>query len=162
MNIHQWAIKWGVSIAALEDLTREFRTTDTGPTVAALTNVAPGSEAMVSSLVRLEATRRGKRLFRNNVGAGFLSDGSFIRWGLANDSASMNKKVKSADLVGISGEIITPADVGQPRGRFVAREVKAPDWRYSGTERELAQLRFLELIAAYGGDACFTIGEGTL
>lgn len=159
MNLYQWAVKWGVGIAALEDLQREFRAIETGPLP---TTPAPGSEAMVQSIVRLEATRKGKRLFRNNVGAGNLENGSFLRWGLANDSKTINDVCKSSDLIGISGEIITAADVGQPRGRFVAREIKAPGWYYTGESREAAQLRFISLIAGYGGDASFATGEGTL
>lgn len=159
MNLYQWAAKWAIPIAALDDLQREFRTVSTDPP-----NVLPppGSEAMVQSIVRLEATHKHKRLFRNNVGAGMLDNGSFLRWGLANDSKGINDACKSADLIGISGELITAADIGQPRGRFVAREIKVPGWQYSGAPREVAQLRFLELIAAYGGDAAFATGAGTL
>lgn len=157
MNLHQWAQKWGVPYAALEDLMREY---------GAIVTDVPASDAVteagVQSRVRLEASRKGKRLFRNNVGAGTLADGSFIRWGLANDSAQVNAVCKSSDLIGISAEIITVADVGQRRGRFVAREIKTPGWQYSATEREQAQLKFLELIASYGGDAKFATGEGTL
>lgn len=157
MNLHEWAQKWGVPYAAIEDLRREFRAINTDPAP-----VAGSSEAAVQSVIRLEATAKGKRLFRNNVGGGYMQDGSFIRFGLANDSAAVNDKCKSSDLIGISPEIITVHDVGQPRGRFVAREIKTPGWQWSGTEREEAQLRFLELIAAYGGDAAFATGVGTL
>lgn len=157
MNLHQWALRHGVTQHALEDLMREFGAFHTDPP-------AEGglSEAAISNVIRLEATHKGKRLFRNNVGAGFLQDGSFIRWGLANDTARVNDHCKSSDLIGISGEVITSADVGQPRGRFVAREVKRENWRWCGDDHETAQLRFLELIASYGGDAAFSQGEGTL
>lgn len=158
MNLYQWAVKWAVPIAALDDLQREFRAINTD----ARGDGSEGSEALVQSIVRLEATRKGMRLFRNNVGAGKLDNGSFLRWGLVNDSKAINDACKSSDLIGISGELITAADVGQPRGRFVAREIKAPGWQYSGTDRETAQLRFLELIAAYGGNAAFATGEGSL
>lgn len=159
MNLHEWAQKWGVPYAAIEDLRREFRAINTDP---AHSFAAGTSEAAVQAHVRLEATAKGKRLFRNNVGAGYMQDGSFIRFGLANDSARVNDVCKSSDLIGISPELITVHDVGQPRGRFVAREIKTPGWQWSGTERETAQLRFLELIAAYGGDAAFCTGPGTL
>lgn len=157
MNLHTWAQRWGVPYAALHELQQAFGQLDNHPAP-----VAGRSEAAVQSLVRMEATRRGKRLFRNNVGAGYLQDGSFIRWGLANDSATVNKVCKSSDLIGISPEIITVADVGQPRGRFIAREIKEAGWQYTDTEREQAQLKFLQLIAAFGGDARFATGEGTL
>lgn len=157
MNLHAWAQRWGVPYAALHELQQAFGQLNNEPPVV------PGqSEAAVQSLVRIEATRKGKRLFRNNVGAGYLQDGSFIRWGLANDSPTVNAACKSSDLIGISPEIITPADVGQRRGRFLAREIKEAGWQYAGTERELAQLKFLQIVAALGGDAAFATGEGTL
>lgn len=158
MNLYAWAQRWGIPYDALADLMREFRVSTDPATLA------PGTrtEGEIQQAIRLEATRKGKRIFRNNVGGGFLQDGSFVRWGLANDSATLNKHVKSSDLIGISGEIITQADLGQPRGRFIAREVKAEGWQWKGDEHELAQLRFLEIIASYGGDAAFTTTEGTL
>lgn len=158
MNLHEWAQRWNVPYVALAELEILFRTVNTDPPVRAVAE----SEAAVQARIRLEASRKGKRLFRNNVGAGYLQDGSFIRWGLANDSARVNDAIKSSDLIGIDGTRITAADVGQPRGRFVAREVKVPGWHYTGTDREAAQLKFIQLIASYGGDASFATGEGTL
>lgn len=120
------------------------------------------SEAGILSDIRLEASEVGARLWRNNVGATYTPNGQFIRYGLANDSPATNKTIKSADLIGIRPILITPEHVGQIIGQFISREVKAPNWRYSGNERELAQLRWAELILSLGGDACFTIGRGTL
>lgn len=120
------------------------------------------SEAGILSDIRLEASEVGARLWRNNVGATYTPNGQFIRYGLANDSSATNKTIKSADLIGIRPVLITPEHVGQIIGQFISREVKTPNWRYSGNERELAQLRWAELILSLGGDACFTIGRGTL
>lgn len=159
MNLYQWAQRWNVPHVALAELQAEFGALSTDP---AAVLVGGTSEAAIQARIRIEASRKGKRLFRNNVGAGKLEDGSFIRWGLANDSAQLNAVCKSSDLIGISNERITAADVGQPRGRFVAREVKQAGWHYAATEREQAQLKFLELIASFGGDAAFATGEGTL
>lgn len=117
------------------------------------------SEATAQNLVRLAASRAGCRLWRNNVGAGYLTDGTFVRFGLANESAAVNKHIKSADLVGIRPVLITPDHVGQTIGQFLSREVKRPGWRYAGTAHERAQLAWAELVRSLGGDAAFTTGE---
>jgi len=120
------------------------------------------SESGVLSDIRLEASQRGARLWRNNVGATYTPSGQFLRYGLANDSAALNAAIKSADLIGIRPVIITPQDVGRVIGQFISREVKHPGWKYTGTDRERAQLAWAELINSLGGDACFTTGRGTL
>lgn len=157
MNLNQWAIKWGISFEAVEDLRREFMSVNT--------DVIPHegeSESARQSLVRLEASRKGLRLWRNNLGAVHTDDGRFIRFGLANDTKQMNKIIKSSDLIGIRPIKILPHMVGWTIGQFVAREMKHANWVYSATEDEIAQLKFLELLAAMGGDAAFATGEGTL
>ena len=116
------------------------------------------SEANAQATIRLEASKKGLRLWRNNVGASIDDRGNFIRFGLANDSKRMNEVIKSSDLIGIR-----PLNVGgRIIGQFVAREVKPPGWQYSGTKREIAQLAFLELVASFGGDATFATDKGTL
>jgi hypothetical protein len=52
--------------------------------------------------------------------------------------------------------------VGMTIGQFVSREIKGSDWKFTGNERETAQLRWIELITGMGGDACFATDEGTL
>lgn len=158
MNLNQWAIKWGVPIHALEDLRREMGTVSTLPEA----NAGGGPEARVQALIRLEASHKNIRLWRNNLGATTDDRGNFIRYGLANDSAQMNKAIKSSDLIGIRPVVITSAMVGQTIGQFVAREVKGAGWVFKATERERAQLKFIELVASLGGDAKFATGEGTL
>jgi len=158
MNLNLWAQKWGVSLEALDDLRRLMGAVNTDPDPA----TAGESESEIMVRVRLEASRVGARLARNNVGAGRLENGSFVRWGLFNDSQKMNETIKSSDLIGIRSELITPNMVGHIFGRFIAREVKHGAWRYTGTPREVAQLRFIELINSMGGDASFARGEGTL
>jgi hypothetical protein len=156
--INEWAAHWRIPPAALADLIARL-------TNATTDDAAPprgASEAAVQALVRLEASQKGARLWRNNIGAGVLENGSFVRWGLANDTAAMNAAVKSADLIGIKPRLITHADVGTVIGQFLSREVKALGWKYSPTPRERAQLAWLTLIRALGGDAAFATGPGTI
>jgi len=157
MNLTEWAIKHQVPYAAVEDLRRSFgMVTDPAATVAG------ESEVAVQNRVRLEASRNGCRLWRNNVGATYTDDGSFLRYGLVNDSQQMNAKIKSSDLVGIKPLLIKPEHVGSIIGVFLAREIKEGGWVYTGTDREAAQLKFLKLVASLGGDAAFATGEGTI
>jgi hypothetical protein len=158
MNIYEWARKWGVSYAAVLDLKQKFGTAGAGHRCS----TEGESEAAVQNRVRLEASRVGARVWRNNVGATYTKNGDFIRYGLANDSQQMNKIIKSSDLIGLRPVLIRPHHVGQTLGVFLAREVKAAGWRYTGTEREVAQLKFLELVASLGGDAAFANSEGTI
>lgn len=156
MNLEQWAIRHGVTHAALADL----RDNVLGHTPPEL--IAPhlgNSEAAVQVRVRIAVSRMGWRVFRNNVGAGKLQDGSFVRWGLCNDSAQLNDKLKSSDLVGIRPVLITPMHVGRLIGQFVSLEVKEAGWHYTGTPREVAQNAWLGLITALGGHARFVTSE---
>lgn len=154
----QWAARHGVSQAALAEL-RVMMGVDTDP---AKCTAKAGSEAAVQTAIRLEASRLGVRLWRNNVGACKDESGRIIRYGLCNDSAQLNKRIKSSDLIGVRPVVITPDMVGQRIGQFVAREVKRPGWKYAGTEREKAQLAFIELLLSLGADAAFASGEGSL
>lgn len=170
MNLNGWAIKWGVPFEAVEDLRREMGEIKPFD----IPNYTPGeSEAAVQTRVRLEASRKGARLWRNNVGGAYTADeyagdgtliraGSFLRYGLCNSSEAENKAIKSSDLIGLRPVRIEQQHVGHVFGIFVAREVKPASWHYVGTDREKAQLKFLEIVASLGGDAAFTVGEGTL
>lgn len=154
----QWAARHGVSQAALVEL-RVMMGVDTDP---AKCTAKAGSEAAVQTAIRLEASRLGIRLWRNNVGACKDESGRIIRYGLCNDSAELNKRIKSSDLIGVRPLVVTPDMVGQLIGQFVAREVKRPGWKYTGTDREKAQLAFIELLQSLGADAAFASGEGSL
>lgn len=120
------------------------------------------SEAAVQTRVRVEASQKGLRLWRNNVGMLMDENGIPVRFGLANESQQMNKKIKSSDLIGIRPVLIKPHHVGSTIGQFVAREVKRGDWKFTGSDRESAQLKFLELVLSLGGDACFARSDDTL
>ena len=159
MNLLQWAIKWGIPIEAVEDLRREYGLINTEPKP-----LSGESEGAVQTRIRLEASNKGLRIWRNNVGAydekNPPSPGS--RWGLCNDNKEMNALIKSSDLIGVKPLLITQNHVGGIVGQFVAREVMAANWSYSGTKREEAQLNFLNLVAGLGGDAAFANSVGTL
>lgn len=159
-EFYEWAIRHRVPAAALHELMAMFGTyaNEGQPT----TREKGKSEAAVQNNVRLEASRKGMRLFRNNVGAMKDERGVPVRYGLANDTAAVNKVLKSSDLIGIDPTPITPADIGKPRGQLVAVECKEADWVYTGTEREVAQFNFIKLVVAMGGRAMFVNREGML
>jgi hypothetical protein len=158
MNLVHWALQWGVPLVALKDLERRIGLE--GAPVAA--EAVGKSEAFVQSTVRLEAAQKGVKLFRNNVGVLEDATGRPVRYGLANDTPQLNKKIKSADLIGFRPLLITPAHVGSTVAQFVSRECKAPTWKYSGTEHEVAQMNWATLILTNGGDAGFATSTGTL
>lgn len=158
MILSEWGKEWGIPYQALNDLRIRFGSASTEPRTE-----TPGlSEAAVQNQIRLEAAEVGARIWRNNVGAMMDENGHFIRFGLCNDSAQMNREIKSSDLIGIKPVLITPAHVGSVLGVFLAREVKPGNWFFTGTDRERGQLKFLELVAALGGDARFVTGRGSL
>lgn len=119
------------------------------------------SEAGVLSRTKLALSKQGGRAWRNNVGGVDPADPptTYLRYGLANESPEQNKVLKSSDLIGIRPRIIAPTDVGKLIGQFWARECKHPGWRYTGTDREKAQLSFINLVNRLGGDAAFTNGS---
>lgn len=120
-------------------------------------------EGEVSRLIRLEASRKRVYLWRNNVGATYTRNGSFLRYGLANESKEMNRKLKSGDLIGIRPIVIEQWMVGGVIGQFVSRECKKSNWKESKTSpREIAQRAWRDLIIRLGGDAAIVTKEGSL
>lgn len=157
-KVLDWAHRWNIPLAAMLELREIF-------VIEKLPVPEPhkeATEAFVQSLVRLEAAQKGLKLWRNNVGAFRDERGVPVRFGLGNDSERLNKVIKSGDLIGWRPLLITPAHVGSRVAQFVSRECKRPDWRYTGTDREVAQLRWAEAVTADGGDAAFCKGAGTL
>ena len=102
------------------------------------------SEARTQSDLRLAAAQAGFALWRNNNGACCDDTGRMIRYGVGNDSQKLNAVWKSSDLIGIG-----------PGGRFVACEVKRPDWTKPENERDRAQLAFIGQVNALGGIGFF-------
>lgn len=159
-NLHEWARRWNVPLEMFRDLQMTLGTY-TVPLPAEAPE-AGKSEAWAQSAVRLEASEKGIKLFRNNVGVLEDKTGRPVRYGLGNDSPKMNEVIKSADLIGVRPVVILPHHVGHTFGQFVSREIKAPNWQYTGGGREPAQLAWANLINANGGDAAFATGPGSL
>jgi hypothetical protein len=157
MTLYEWAHKWGVPLQAIHDLEHAI---GSRPDVYAASDST--SEGGVVSRLRLEAAKVGAILWRNNVGAARDERGNFFRYGLCNDTAAVNKVFKSSDLIGIRPVKVTSDMIGARIGQFIARETKRGGWQFSGTDRERAQLKFIELVLSLGGDASFATGEGTL
>lgn len=162
MNIHTWATKWGITVECLRDLQITLGTF-TPPLPE--TNATYGkSEAFVQSAVRIEASQKGMKVWRNNVGA-LTPKGSSrpVRYGLANDSEQMNDILKSSDLIGICPTLITPQHVGRVMGIFDATECKEPGWQFNPTDpHEAAQWAFGRVVLAAGGNFRFVTGPGQL
>lgn len=156
-RIAEWAQRHGVSAEALRDLVATI-----APECPLPPPKAGTSEAAVTSRVRLEAAAKGYRLWRNNVGALLDKRGVPVRFGLANDSAAMNARLKSADWIGWRPVKITQDMVGRTVAVFVSMEMKEAGWRYTGAGREVAQMAWAQLVAAEGGEAHILSGEGTL
>jgi len=156
VSIDQWATRWKIPPQCLEEL-RQALYEPTVPTAAAPATV--GSEAAVQQQIRLEAPRQGLRLWRNNNGACMDESGRLVRYGLANDSARMSERIKSSDLIGITP---VTCECGRTYGVFTSIEVKRPGWVYRGTDREAAQLAWLNLVQSLGGLATFATSAACL
>jgi hypothetical protein len=135
----EWAVENKIQKNALRNLLERF-----GVLSSQFHNTFDGRESSLQNQVRLHESRRGTRLFRNNSGVAYDKTGRPVRFGLANDSAQSNRRVKSSDLIGI-----------EPGGRFVSLEIKRPGWIYAGSVEEEAQLNWIVFINAMGGRAKF-------
>jgi hypothetical protein len=142
ITLDQWARQYGISFMQLHALKVHVLGLDHPET---LVQPPAQSEAAVQAGLRLAASKRGDRLWRNNVGALLDERGIPVRYGLANDSKRMNDHIKSSDVIGIE----------HGTGRFLSFECKEAGWRFTGTEREQAQLRWIGLINSLGGRAAF-------
>lgn len=109
-------------------------------------------ESAVQQRVRLELAQAGALAWRNNVGAAEDKSGRIIRYGLCNESAQMNRALKSSDLIGVIPVVIRPDHVGRTVGVFAAIECKPSGWNLTpGDQRGQAQARFIELVRSVGG-----------
>lgn len=155
MTLTEWATRWAIPPEAMAELAAAHI-----HSTAQLSRPVE-SESALQSLVRLEAVRKGVWLTRNNVGVLLDKTGRPVRYGLANESKAENEVIKSADLVGIEKVLITAGHVGTVIGRLVSRECKPPDWHYTGTPREVAQLQWATFINSMGGNAKIVNSEGS-
>ena len=115
------------------------------------------NEAAVQTAIRIRAGELGIPLCRNNSGACVDSTGRMIRYGLANDSAQMSKRIKSGDLIGM-----LPHKFGEefdgPSALFISVECKRSDWHADPArfnEREQAQQNWIDFVREHGGVAGF-------
>ena len=155
-TLNNWAARWGISQAAVLDLCAQLLADNPEPSPTAGNDHT--GEANAQQGLRLKASQLGGRLWRNNVGALQDDSGRFVRYGLCNESKRVNDRIKSSDLIGIMPRTVQPEHVGQRVGIFTAVEVKRPGWAYTGTDREVAQLRFINIVNSLGGDARFSTG----
>lgn len=154
IHINQWAAQHGVSNDALQSLCHLIGISDTGITVS--TGI---SEASTLQQVRIKESKKGNRLWRNNNGACEDVNGRVIRYGLGNDSSIINKIFKSSDLIGITPYRVQQHDINKKLGIFTSIEMKRQGWKYTGTNREVAQLNWLKLVITLGGIGRFSTGE---
>lgn len=129
------------------------------------------SESALQGRLRLTAAKEfGASLMRNNSGAALMvnpnrpdEEPRHVRFGLGNDSAALNKKSKSSDLIGATPVRITAAHVGKVLGVFTAVEVKTPGWTLRPSDaRGAAQANFMNSVAVLGGFAGFAQSEDDL
>ena len=123
------------------------------------------SEAYAQQQARFNASKAGAMSWRNNVGATPAKCKNCgakqrpVRYGLANDSARLNKDIKSSDLILAIPRVIRPEMVGTTIAQFGSVETKRPGWHYTGNGREAGQAAWLALIKSIGGFAAFSTGE---
>ncbi len=154
MTINDWAVRWGVPPECVAELLDVLQS----PAMVPVQDPGPvgKSEEWSQSAIKLRASQTGLRLWRNNRGAVTTDDGRHIRYGLANDSAAMNKRIKSHDLIGITPVVITPAHIGRVLGVFTSIEAKRPGWKYRpNDEHSAAQLAWAQVVVSLGGFSMF-------
>lgn len=99
------------------------------------------TEARIQQETRLEASKLGVTLFRNNCGAyREPMTGRLIQYGVGNPGGS--------DLIGWTPLLITPDMVGRTVAIFTAVEVKTPTGRATP-----AQINFIDAVTRAGGFA---------
>ena len=82
------------------------------------------------------------------------------QWGVSNEANHMlDLAITLLDRRSLP-VLITQDMVGSVIGQFISRECKRSDWKFNpNNPRDLAQMKWVELILILGGDAKFTTGE---
>ena len=158
MTLHDWIQRWWPVLPAHARI-------ELSQIVQPHEHVRPGasdqSETSVQSNICLFASQNYRApLWRNNSGAGEFTDEygktRYVRFGLGNQSAPLNKKWKSADLIGMIPMVIQQRHIGHTIGRFLAVETKPEGWVLKPSDkRAQAQSNFLNSVASFGGLAGF-------
>jgi len=121
------------------------------------------NESAIQNKLRLAAAANGQILWRNNSGAYIDRRGALVRYGLCNSSKSINKTLKSSDLIGITQIEIKPHHVGRTMGIFTAIEVKPSGWDYqSQMSKVTAQINYINLVKSSGGIGGFCTDENDM
>lgn len=154
MTLQEWYMRWS---SYMPEHARQEFTKILWPHAFVQPVVTGQSEAAVQADIRLAASRDHRTpLWRNNSGAMQDDQGRHVRFGLGNESAALNNKWKSADLIGIKPITVEPHHIGRTLGVFLAVEVKTPGWKLKPSDkRAAAQSNFLNSVATFGGLAGF-------
>lgn len=161
MNLEQYARRWGLSPQAIMELKEVAGVSDVTTVDVAYSDSS--TETGVQQRLRLEASRLGGRLWRNNSGAYEDDRGNWVRYGLGNTSKRINKVLKSSDLIGITPLMVRPKHVGATVAVFTAVECKKPGWVYSPSDHTaVAQNNFLTQVNSLGGFGIFADNEKIL
>lgn len=162
MNYNEWAARFPEAAASLEN--------DVIVATDSHLSTTPGdSEAARQQDIRISIASQGAFAWRNNVGATkakepcqcpacgfrFTLERQPIRYGLANESAQLNERMKSSDLILAIPRKITPEMVGTTIAQFGSVETKRRGWQFSGKDQEAGQMAWLSLVAKIGGFARF-------
>ena len=97
------------------------------------------TDVMRRRLLNLRTALPHATLFRNNVGARKLGDGSYLKYGVGGTGGS--------DLIGFVSVTVSPGMVGRRVAVFAAVEVKAVTAGRVSPEQE----HFIEFVAKAGG-----------
>lgn len=135
------------------------------------------NEAPVQANTRMEASRIGARLFRNNRGMFYAVDPvkklvAAVIKGAISVARELSGKMRicragleadgASDLVGDYPVTITQEMVGMQLAVAFYVEVKEPDWKKPSGEHELTQANFINQANARGAIAFFLNDHKTL